>query len=265
MIPHDYHMHTRFSADSKAAMSDMCAAAVARGIPEIGFTEHYDLHPDENPRDWLNLDQWARELERCRAEFAGRLVIRAGIEIGEPHLFAQEAREMLARYPFDYALGSLHWVGSDNVFMADYFERTPEEAYGAYFEELERMTRTGDFQILSHLDVPVRTAFGIYGSYDPVPFEARIRPVLRNCIDRGIALEINAGTLRRSAAILTPSLPILEWYAEMGGLHLTLGSDAHRPEHVGAGLDAALSAARTAGLTHLTRFEKLQGQLLVIP
>jgi histidinol-phosphatase (PHP family) len=265
MIPHDYHMHTRFSPDSKAAMSDMCAAAVARGIPEIGFTEHYDLHPDENPRDWLNLDRWAEELEHCRSEFAGRLIIRAGIEIGEPHLFAHEARQMLARYPFDYALGSLHWVGSGNVFMADYFERTPEEAFGSYFEELERMTRTGEFHILSHLDVPVRTAFGIYGSYNPVPFETLIRPVLRNCIDRGIALEINAGTLRRSAAILTPGPPILEWYAEMGGLHLTLGSDAHRAEHVGSGLDAALAAARTAGLRHLTRFEHGQGQVTPMP
>jgi histidinol-phosphatase (PHP family) len=127
------------------------------------------------------------------------------------------------------------------------------------------MTRTGEFHILSHLDVPVRTAFGIYGSYDPVPFEALIRPVLRNCIDRDIALEINAGTLRRSAAILTPSLPILEWYAEMGGLHLTLGSDAHRPEHVGAGLKDALAAARTAGLRHLTKFERLQGHLVPMP
>jgi histidinol-phosphatase (PHP family) len=265
MIPHDYHMHTRFSPDSNAAMPDMCAAAVARGIPEIGFTEHYDLHPDENPRDWLDLDRWAEELVRCRREFAGRLTIRAGIEIGEPHLFAREAGEMLARYPFDYALGSLHWVGSGNVFMTGYFERTPEEAFGSYFEELERMTRTGDFHILSHLDVPVRTAFGIYGSYDPLPFEARIRPVLRNCIDRGIALEVNAGTLRRSAAVLTPGIPILEWYAEMGGLHLTLGSDAHRPEHVGSGLDAALAAARTAGLRCLTRFEKGRGQLIPMP
>ena len=265
MIPHDYHMHTRFSADSNAAMSDMCAAAVARGIPEIGFTEHYDLHPDENPRDWLNLDRWVEELERCRGEYAGRLIIRAGIEIGEPHLFVREAGEMLARYPFDYALGSLHWVGSGNVFMAAYFERTPEEAFGSYFEELERMTRTGDFHILSHLDVPVRTAFAIYGSYDPLSFEALIRPVLRNCIDRGIALEINAGTLRRSAGILTPGLPILEWYAEMGGLHLTLGSDAHRPEHVGSGLDAALAAARKAGLRYLTRFEGRQGQLIPMP
>jgi histidinol-phosphatase (PHP family) len=265
MIPFDYHMHTRFSPDSNAAMSDMCAAAVARGIPEIGFTEHYDLHPDENPRDWLDLDRWAKEIERCRIQFARRLIIRAGIEIGEPHLFANEARHMLAKYPFDYALGSLHWVGSGNVFTAGYFERAPEEAFGSYFEELERMTRKGEFHILSHLDVPVRTAHGIYGGYDPLPYESLIRPVLRNCIERGIALEINSGTLRRAAAVLTPGPLILEWYSEMGGLHLTLGSDAHRADHVGAGLDAAIAAAKGAGLRYLTRFEQGRTELIRIP
>ena len=54
-------------------MADMCRAAIARGLPEIGFTEHYDLHPDEPNRDWFRLEPWLVELERCRAEFAGLL------------------------------------------------------------------------------------------------------------------------------------------------------------------------------------------------
>ncbi len=246
-------------------MQDMCAAAVARGVPEIGITEHYDLHPDENPRDWLDLDGWASELDRCRREFAGRLTIRAGIEIGEPHLFVQEVREMMSRYPFDFALGSLHWVGRGFVFSPSFYNRPEEEAFSLYFEELERMTRSGGFEILAHLDVPVRTAFEVYGGYDSCRFERQIRPVLQNCIDRGIAVEINTGTLRRSAGVLTPGLAILKWYAGMGGTYLTLGSDAHLPSHVAAGLDVALDAARMAGLKHLTRFENRQARLIPLP
>src|SRR5687768_17479125 len=110
MIPHDYHMHTSFSCDCQASMASMCASAVAKGIPEIGFSEHYDLFAgeSENCRDWFRLEPWVAELERQRAAYAGRLTVRAGIEIGEPHLFQAEARAMLARYPFDYVLGSLH-------------------------------------------------------------------------------------------------------------------------------------------------------------
>ncbi len=255
MIPHDYHIHTRFSADSVAPMEEMCEAAVAKGIPEIGFTEHYDLHPDENQRDWLDLERWAEELEHCRARYAGRLIIRAGIEAGEPHLFANEVRNMSARYPFDYVLGSLHWVGRENVFFPDYFARPQGEAFGIYFHELERMTRSGEFDILAHFDIPIRAGAQYYSSYDPRSFEPLIRPILQNCIDRGIAVEVNTGSLRRSAAVLNPGPSILKWYAEMGGRHLTLGSDSHRSQHVGAGLDVALAAAKEAGLKYLTRFE----------
>ncbi len=261
MIPHDYHIHTCFSADSVASMDEMCEAAVIKGIPEIGFTEHYDLHPDEIQRDWLDVERWAEELEHCRTRYAGRLIIRAGIEVGEPHLFYEEVRSMSARYPFDYVLGSLHWVGRENVFYPGFFARSKEEAFGIYFRELERMTRAGEIDILAHFDIPIRAGAQYYGSYDPRAFESLIRPVLQNCIDRGTALEINTGSLRRDAAVLNPGAPILAWYAEMGGTHLTLGSDSHRSQHVGAGLDVALAAAREAGLRCLTRFEARRGHL----
>ena len=82
---------------------------------------------------------------------------------------------------------------------------------------------------------------------------------------RGIAVEINTGTLRRSAAILTPGLPILRWYAEMGGELLTLGSDAHRTQDVGAGLELARQAARTAGLRYFTTFESRSARQTAMP
>ncbi len=267
MIPHDYHVHSHYSCDSQATMADMCRAAVAQGIQEIGFTEHFDLHPGEKEcRDWFRLDAWAAELERMRAEFAGHLTIRAGIEIGEPHRFQAEARAMLARYPFDYALGSLHWVGDDSMFDKRFFEQTPyAEAFRLFYEELERMTRVGGFDILSHFDVPVRTAFSVYGRYDPREHEDCIRPVLRNLIERGIALDLNTAALRRRARVLTPGLDILRWYVELGGERVTLGSDAHRPEQVGLHLDAAVETARAAGLKNVTHFEQRRARLLPMP
>jgi histidinol-phosphatase (PHP family) len=203
-------------------------------------------------------------LERCRRQFAGQLVIRAGIEIGEPHLFSGDVRRMMTRFPFDYAIGSLHWVGSDSIFSPRYFTLPARQAYGRYFAELERMTREGEFEVLGHLDVPVRTAFDIYGGYEAHAYEDMVRPVLQACIEREIALEINAGTLRRRAGVLTPGLPILKWYAEMGGTQLTLGSDAHRPGQVAAGLNVALDAARAAGLHQLTQLEKREKRLIAL-
>ncbi len=268
MIPQNYHTHSDFSCDCHATMADMCRAAIDQGIAELGFTEHYDLVQGESPecRDSFRLEAWAAELARCRAEFAGQLTLRAGIELGEPHRYAAEARALLARYPFDYALGSLHWAGPDSIFDLAYFKRLPAaEAYGRYFTELEQMARLGGFDILSHLDVPVRAGFGVYGGYDPRDYEADIRPVLQACIDNGLALDLNSAALRSRPNMLTPNVDILRWYAEMGGERVTLGSDAHRPEQVSAGLEEALAAARAAGLKYLTFFEQRQARLVPLP
>ncbi|HLF28807.1 MAG TPA: histidinol-phosphatase HisJ family protein [Anaerolineae bacterium] len=261
MIPHDYHIHSNFSCDCRYAMAEMSHGALTRGIPEIGFTEHYDLHPGEPRRDWFRLESWAGELERCRAVFDGKLIIRAGIEIGEPHIYRAETQALLQRYPFDYVLGSLHWVGPESIFERSYFRRPAAEAFRLFFEELERMTRAGGFDVLSHFDVPVRTAFDVYGEYDPRRYAEAIRPVLKNCIQHGIALDVNTKGLRSSCKMLTPGLDILRWYAELGGERVTLGSDAHVPKYVGADLDLALAAIQRAGLKYVTHFEKRQARL----
>ncbi len=258
MIPHDYHMHTKYSIDSKASMSEMCRAAVDVGIAEIGFAEHFDLYPEDEAPDWFRLEPWASDLESCRTEFGGRLTVRAGIEVGEPHLFRQGTREMLERYPFDLVLGSLHWFGGLHAFRRDVFARPAEQVFKLYFEELREMTAQGGFDILAHLDVPARVASGVYGGYDPLPYEGLIRPVLAECISGGIALEVNTAALRREARILNPGLTVVRWYAEMGGTLVTLGSDAHRPDHVGAGLQTALHVLSDAGFRQLTHFERRQ-------
>ncbi len=265
MMLHDYHMHSNFSCDCKATMAEMCHSAIAKGIPEIGFTEHYDLHPNEGCRDWFKLDEWAAELEKCRVELDGRLIIRAGIEIGEPHIFGTETQAMLKRYPFDYVLGSLHWVGAETIFDPDYFRRrTQHEAFAGYFVELERLTRIGEFDILSHFDVLIRAWGEMGGQYDPLEYEDAIRPVLRNCVERGIALDINTKGLRSKINMLTPNVDILRWYVETGGERATLGSDSHQPYNVGADLDKAASAARAAGIKWLTRFEGRESTLIRI-
>lgn len=262
LIFHDYHMHSNFSCDCQVTMAEMCQAAVDNHIPEIGFTEHYDLIPGEQCRDWFKLEPWAASLEQVREQFKGRLIVRAGIELGEPHIYATEDQALLARYPFDYCLGSLHWVGDETIFDKNYFRRPAKEAFGLFFEELERMTRVGGFDILSHFDVPVRTGFNVYGRYDPKEHEDMIRPALKNVIEKGIALDVNTKGLDIPAKMLTPGLEILRWYVEMGGERITLGSDAHRPIRVGKDLEFAMAVAREAGLKYVTMFENRQPRLV---
>lgn len=252
----DYHIHSNFSYDGQATMVNMCKAAIDAGVREIGFTEHYDLHPGIASLNWFKLDDWATELLYCRKKFAEKLTIRAGIEIGEPHLFKKETQTILSRYQFDYALGSLHWVEGRSLFTEQYFDsRTPDCAYRLYFEEVERLTRSGEFDILSHLGVVARVGYDIYNQYNPSRYEDVIRPVLYNCISRNIVLALNTASMSRRVKMIMPGETVLHWYVEMGGKCISIGSDAHEPERVGKHLDLALAMARSAGIKYLARFD----------
>lgn len=262
MIPLDYHMHSTFSEDGASDPEEMCRQAIKLGLPEIGFTEHWDVGPyEKNPR-FFQPEPWYAELERLRDLFSGELTIRAGIEIAEPHLYAQPAADVLTRAPFDYVLGSVHFVGPHFMFDEAYFRsHLADEVYRAYFAEVETLLQTADIDILAHLDVSVRTAKPIFG-YDPTRYVDQIHRILGLVIDRQLALDVNAAGLRKTSQNLMPDPLILNWYAEMGGERITLGSDAHAASQVGLHLDIALDAVRVAGISHLTQFERRQAYLI---
>jgi histidinol-phosphatase (PHP family) len=264
MIPLDYHMHTRFSEDGDDTLEAMCRRAIELGIPEIGFSEHWDVGPYEQKPRFFKPEPWYAELERLRGLFAGQLVLRAGIEIAEPHLYPQETAEVLRRAPFDYAIGSVHFVGKNMMFNGEYFQtHTADEVYSSYFAEMDRMVRSADIDIVAHFDIPARTGKPIFG-YEPARYEEKIRSALKTCIERDLALDINVSGLRKPARIIMPDPLILQWYAEMGGRRVTLGSDAHRLPEVILHLEKAIQAIQAVGIDQIMQFEQRQAKFIPV-
>ncbi len=259
-IPHDYHMHSNASCDSQATMAQMCQSALDKGIYEIAFTEHFDPKPDDPCFDFYDPAAYFDNLEAARRMFEPLgLTIRAGVELGEYHLFHAQHDPVLAAYPYDVALGSLHWIGDTMVFDEALFRgHAPRDIYAAYFTELAALARFGGFDVLSHPDVFKRAAFEVYGQFEIAEWEDMVRPVWQACIDNGIGIEINTAGLRLAVNEAHPGPASLRWYREMGGELLTIGSDGHRPEHVGYRLDTALAMARAAGFTRLCCYERRQ-------
>jgi histidinol-phosphatase (PHP family) len=264
MIPIDYHLHTTFSEDAVDTLETMCRRAIEFGIPEIGFSEHWDVGPYENNPRFFQSETWFEEIKRLRSLFAGKLIIRAGIEVAEPHLYPRETEEILTHAPFDYVFGSVHFVGSKFIFDEAVFRAQPaDEIYTEYFSEVEKMLQDADIDIVAHLDVPARTGIPIFG-YQPARYETQIRRILKQIIKRNLALEVNAGGLRKASQNLMPDPLILKWYAGMGGKRLTLGSDAHTADQLGLHLEAALQEIRAAGLSQFTQFEGRKGRQIQI-
>lgn len=257
-LPQDYHLHTNASCDSLATMAEMCRSALEMGVAEIAFTEHFDCKPEDICYGYYRPNTYFETLEAARREFEPQgLTIRAGVELSEHHLYADIQRPVLEAWPYDLALGSLHWVGDNNIFDDAYFRaHSPQETAEAYFTELARLAQFGGFEVLAHPDVLKRSAFDVYRRFEIEPYEDLVRRVWQACIDNGIGIEINTSALRMNVQEVHPAPAALRWYREMGGELLTIGSDGHRPTNVGYELATALDLARAAGFTRLASYEQ---------
>jgi len=259
-FPPDYHIHTPFSCDGNYnEMAAACEAAVARDLREIAFTDHVDFGPADPP-GYFRPVAYLAEIERCRARYGDRLTIRAGVEVGEPHIFARAARAVLATGNFDFILGSAHYAdGMQVAWKEPFFEQPLRQAYEAYFRQVVRLAAEGDFDVLGHLDLVKRDARKFGKVYDgPEPYADMIRTALRSLVERGKGLEINTSPLHMGQPEPCPSLQVLRWYRELGGEILTFGSDAHTADAIGSCFDAALEMARAAGFTRVATFERRQ-------
>jgi histidinol-phosphatase (PHP family) len=133
------------------------------------------------------------------------------------------------------------------------------QAYEAYFRQVAHLAAEGEFDVLGHLDLVKRDAHKFGKPYDgPDPYAGLIRAALRSVVERGKGIEINTSALYKGYPEPCPSLEILRWYRDLGGEILTIGSDAHIPDHVGSCFEVALEMARATGFTRLARFEQRQ-------
>jgi histidinol-phosphatase (PHP family) len=252
----DYHMHTRLSCDGRATMEEMCRGALEHGLDEIAITDHFDGHPLDECHDFYRPDAYFAELARCRELFAGRLTIRAGVEVGDPHRFHERLAPTLAAWPYDFAIGSVHWIEDVSPFGRAFFQRhAADAAWSGYFREIRRLAEADLFDVVGHIDMIKREGTEFYGPFDRQPYAEIVRETLAQLIARGKGIEINTSGFRKSANEPCPGLPILRWYAELGGEILTIGSDAHGPEHIALRRADAVAMAREAGLRWLTTFE----------
>lgn len=262
MIQKDFHMHCRFSTDSKADPAAMCEAAIARGLTEICFTDHQDLGFDDPSWFRFDPDAYFRELEAIQRAFAGRLQVHIGVEIGlipdNPKL-AREAEALARDYPWAFIIGSTHLIQAGSGAQRDYIDpanpesapriwqhfRTVQELMSVYYETVLKNTEQFDFcNTVGHIDyisryIPkiIQTAPSAQLPYRFEDYELQIDRILKAAIQKGVAIEINTGGLYKGTGQTNPEDRIIQRYLALGGRKLSYGSDAHRPEQVGFGFE----------------------------
>jgi len=259
----DLHVHSTCSADGGSAILDYARRAAATGLRVIGFCEHVDFDPRDRAYEYLDAGRYDLEIAATREEVPGVRLCQ-GVEITYQAGLEARIRGWLAARRWDYVVASVHLVDyadgwamiSEPRAVEDYYAgHTRRQAYVPYFEELLRAVRSGLGDVLGHLDLIKRYGVTHYGAFRPAEFEAEIRAVLRAMVEAGMGLEINTSGWRQAPGEPYPGLEVVRWYRELGGEVLTVGSDAHRVEDLGAGVPRALDLARAAGFRAVAAFE----------
>ena len=267
-LPLDSHLHTVRSPDANAMLDAYCTLAVEHGIPELAITDHVDFDPTMPAYGFSSFADRERDVREAAARWADRgLAIRFGVEVTYERAFEEDIRGWLGRHPHDYAIGSVH-IGEDSPYKASNVAsfvagHSLADIVAPYFDETIGAARSGLFDTIGHLDFVKRYLVPHVMPADLARAPELYEPVLAALIETGTALEVNASGLRQMPRETYPSAAIVARYRELGGRHVTIGSDAHRAEWFAYGLAQAYREAAGAGFEALA-FRR-GGERIAIP
>jgi histidinol-phosphatase (PHP family) len=232
------------------------------GIGELGFSEHVYRFKEaldvwQHPL-WVEyaadpLDDYVEFLVEMRA--AG-YPIKVGLELDYVPGRESELAALLEGRPFDYVIGSVHFIADRAVDDEPYDawrESSPEEVWREYFEAVGQAAASGLFDVLAHLDL-----VKVWGTGRPAP-SAQLTTYYKLAMEEiaaaDVAIEMSTAGLRKPVGELYPSPELLRMCLE-AGKPIALSSDAHTPEHLGFAYDRAVETLRAAGVDELAVFER---------
>ena len=250
----DYHTHTELCGHATGRPIEYIQAAQTLGLLHIGIADHLPLLPDADPHltmDIPTLPDYVAEVQALKAEFPDYVLL--GIEADYRPETVGEVADLLEAYPFDYVIGSVHflddWAFDDPRYLAEYAHRDIDEVWVQYFELVGDAAESGLFNILGHMDLVKK--FG----YRPT---RTLGKELTRLVDRiaraGTLVEINTAGLHKPVGEAYPDPEILHRLRE-AGVPITFGSDAHAPDQVGRDFRHAVDLARSAGYTEFASLD----------
>lgn len=260
----DLHIHTARCGHAQGSVAAYVDSARARGVDIMAFTDHLPLPPsvlcaDPRTHEYAmpesELGAYVDEVTEAAKHADERApTILLGIEAD--HIPGEEeyTRTLLARYPFDVVLGSVHmidgWTFDDPERIDGYARWEIAELWDRYFEQVAQAARCGMFDVLGHIDLVKKFRF--------VPdddVERRYAALADAVAGAGVAIEVNTAGLHKPCHELYPAQALLRAFARVG-VPATIGSDAHSPSEVGRDYEAATSALVDAGYRSVLVYER---------
>ncbi|MBC2582632.1 histidinol-phosphatase HisJ family protein [Clostridium sp. DJ247] len=252
----DCHIHTCVSPDSDASLKEICRSACEHGLDSIIVTNHFEYYiGKEDGKRSMSIsfiEDSLKEINECKVEFAEKLEVLFGMEMGQVHYWPDHVKSIVKSYPFDYLIGSIHKIEDVDLKYGDYSKENIEKLNRLYLDLLYDMALKGEYDCVGHFDLVKRYAANQNQKNNLMErYEENIGDILKVVIERGKGIEINTSGLRQLAGESMPSIDVIRLYKKLGGHIITIGSDAHIKEDVGAGIDDSVNLLKELGFKQI--------------
>ena len=252
----DYHLHSRNSFDGEETVADICRAAIARGRQEIAITDHLDIFTDRPFEALLDVDACFAEIEQAREAFRGQLIVKTGVELGQPQANPADAVRFFEHYHPDFVIGSIHNLENDlDLYDYDWANADEFRMFDHYLDWMLDLAAHYDFDVMGHLTYPLRYVFEARHTRFPLEkYRERFIALFDILAERGKGIECNTSGYVQPIGESLPPLELLRLFRERGGEIVTVGSDAHKLRHVAATVQLGEALLREAGFRYVATF-----------
>jgi histidinol-phosphatase (PHP family) len=262
----DYHTHLRPDVrDTPPAryfteenVSRYLEAARARGVEELGFSEHVYRFRE-------SLDIWQHPFWRECAldslddyvEFLTGMPVKVGLEVDWIAGREQQIARLIDAYDWDYIIGSVHFIVDRGAVDHDGYDiwesSSPHDVWTAYFEALGEAAASGLYDVLAHPDLV--KVWGRAKPDPPRPKREYYELAMEAIAAADVAIEVSTAGLRKPVGEMYPNRELLEMFVA-AGKPVSLSSDAHEPESIGHGYEEAVKLMRACGVERVSVFER---------
>ncbi|MEK5276840.1 MULTISPECIES: histidinol-phosphatase HisJ [Paenibacillus] len=261
----DYHTHHERCGHAVGKLEEYVQRGIELGLQQLGLSDHLPLiHVDPAsyyPEMAMPMAELPRYVEECltlKERYRGVIDLRVGLEADYIEGYEEQIREILSPYPWDYLIGSVHFLGewdiTDHRQVHGWEGRDALEVYRLYYDAVKKSALSGLYDIIGHMDVIKRFGYGPQTPEGKTEVKALELETLKVIADSGITMELNASGLTKPCAEMFPAEHLLQEALRLG-IPLTLGSDAHDPAKLGDGLQEARSMLWHTGFRELAVFE----------